>query len=423
MNNSRCSAPIFVVGVPRSGTTLLSAMLAAHPHLVCGPETHFFNALADVDARGLLRRADWPRSAVDFLYSIEHVGGAIPENFGLTRRELTEALARREPSIPSILSGMVELYMERQGKGRWVEKTPDHLLQLDEIRRHYPDSPIVRIIRDPRDVMASWMAVPWGPSTLLSAISHYWLHHDRSARFFEADARCHTLRYEDLVRAPESTLRELCRAVDEPFDPAMLDTSSSVRLVNAANEPWKVKAAERVDASRAEAWRDRLSGDDIRLVEAYLGDQLQANGYPMVAPEFPHYFEVHSPWVLQHHPEVAAEMVARGARSWGLPGERPALSLFLGDPNGWIGTGRWTRLADAARLARSILGHRLRGVPMAWINPQGRARVRGISSGAISRLLPRPMAGHLALQIARPGDHPSARPTVTACGGDGPRGE
>ncbi len=111
----RSSPPIFVAGVPRSGTTLLPAMLATHPRLVCGPETRFFGRPGADAARALCRRDDWPGAAIDYRYSIDHVGESIPANYGLTRRELTEAPARREPSI---LSGMIELYMERNDDHR-----------------------------------------------------------------------------------------------------------------------------------------------------------------------------------------------------------------------------------------------------------------------------------------------------------------
>jgi hypothetical protein len=404
LNDPQCSPPIFIVGVPRSGTTLLSAMLGAHPRLVCGPETHFFEQLGRCDARALRRRASWPKAAIDYLYAIEHMGESIPANYGLTRPELAEALARREPSLASALSGMIDLYTERNGKRRWVEKTPDHLPHVALIRRHYPDAPIVRIIRDPRDVATSLLRVSWGPPSLLSALTLWRDFDDRSARFFEVDSRCHTLRYEDLVRDPEPVLRDLCRAVDEPFDPAMLDTTESSRLVNAANEAWKAKVAERVDASRVEAWRAILADDELRLVEAWLGDRLRAYGYPASHAEPPHYVEVHRAALLGHYPEVAADLAARGARFWGLAGERPELSLFLGDPNHWLGTTRRVRYARTAGLARTILRHRLAGVPMAWFHAPGRAAAPGFCAGTLSRLLPRPIdasAARLPEQILR----------------------
>ncbi|MDT8305503.1 MAG: sulfotransferase, partial [Anaerolineae bacterium] len=63
--------PIFVVGVQRSGTTLLAALLAAHSRMSCGPETHFFRWLAEEEEPSRLCRADsWPETAVSFLSAI-----------------------------------------------------------------------------------------------------------------------------------------------------------------------------------------------------------------------------------------------------------------------------------------------------------------------------------------------------------------
>ena len=404
MDDLQSTPPVFVVGVPRSGTTLLSAMLAAHPRLVCGPETHFFDQLINVDARAICRRTGWPTNAIDYLYSINHVGESIPANYGLTRQELAQALSKREPSLPSILSGMIEIYMRRSGKQRWIEKTPDHLPHVARIRKYYPDSPIVRIVRDPRDVVASLLAVPWGPSTLIQAIDLWRIFDDQSAWFFEADARCHTLQYEDLVRAPESTLRNLCQFLGEPFDPIMLDTSSSARLVNAANEPWKTKVGERIDVSRIQAWRQKLSEDELRLVEAWVGDRLRWYGYPVLDFDCPHLVEVHSLVELDDYPEVANALIARGARFWRLPGERPELSLFLGDPNEWrLGVKRWTRVTRAVGLMWAITRHRLEGVPMAWLQLPGRAEVPGICAKLLSWMLPRPTSSHFVPEFTGSG--------------------
>ncbi len=235
---------------------------------------------------------------------------------------------------------------------------------------------------------------------MLGAVNLWKAYDDRSARFFEVDSRCHTLRYEDLVRDPEPTLRELCRAIGEPFDPAMLDTSGSARLVNAVNEPYKAKVSEKVDASRAEAWRKSFSEDELRLVEACLGDRLRAYGYPVLDTGFPHHVEVHSLAAMDQYPDVCAELVARGARFWGLPGERPELGLFLGDPNVWLGQTPRERLVGTARLAWTIARHRLGGVPVAWFRAPGHAEVPGRCARALAWVLPRPTTKHRVPEFA-----------------------
>ena len=62
--------PIFVVGVPRSGTTLLAAMLSAHSRMSCGPETHLFPWVSRVDGERLCDKDLWPDTATEFLSSI-----------------------------------------------------------------------------------------------------------------------------------------------------------------------------------------------------------------------------------------------------------------------------------------------------------------------------------------------------------------
>lgn len=71
--------PIFVVGVARSGTTLLAAMLSSHSRLSCGPETFFFHALDKRPSQELLHPQHWPERAVEFLFSIHDERQPVPE--------------------------------------------------------------------------------------------------------------------------------------------------------------------------------------------------------------------------------------------------------------------------------------------------------------------------------------------------------
>ena len=154
MNN----APIFIVGVPRSGTTLLAAMLAAHSRISCGPETHFFRKLSKADEDRLVMPATWPDAAIDFVCSIEHASFsnrkpiALIEKYDIDRRQIADYLQQKEPSIANILASITDQYRSKMGKMRWAEKTPDHLMTLHRLRQSFPDAPVVRIIRDPRDV-------------------------------------------------------------------------------------------------------------------------------------------------------------------------------------------------------------------------------------------------------------------------------
>ena len=167
MNINNYKTPVFVVGIPRSGTTLLAAMLAAHSRLSCGPETRFFRFLDKTHPHELFK--SWPDNAVNFLLNITLIK-SVPEHYGLTKDQLDSYLTKREPSIPVILSSLTEQYMQRAGKNRWVEKSPEHILFVDDIRRYFPHSLIIRILRDPRDTVLSMMKTPWAPHDFVAAL-------------------------------------------------------------------------------------------------------------------------------------------------------------------------------------------------------------------------------------------------------------
>ena len=86
--NIKSNAPIFVVGVPRSGTTLLAAMLAAHGSLSCGTETRFFHFLSQTDAEKLIKAENWPDSATDFLFKLKLVDIPVPEHYALRKEQI-----------------------------------------------------------------------------------------------------------------------------------------------------------------------------------------------------------------------------------------------------------------------------------------------------------------------------------------------
>src|SRR5579875_3741254 len=94
--------PIFIVGCPRSGTTLLRRMIDSHPHLSCGPETGFLHDLERAE------RLNWERLV----------------RFGVGRREW-RARAAEYFAWPHVQ------YMEAHGKRRWADKTPSYALLLD----------------------------------------------------------------------------------------------------------------------------------------------------------------------------------------------------------------------------------------------------------------------------------------------------
>jgi hypothetical protein len=332
-------APIFIVGIPRSGTTLLAAMLAAHSRMSCGPETHFFRRLEKVDPDDLTRAAEWPRAAVDFICSITHTSFSSEERLRLINKyqieksQIESYLSSKEPSIPTILSSITEQFMVRMGKTRWVEKTPDHIEHLSLMRKYFPDSPIIRIMRDPRDVALSLRRVPWGAMSSIEAFL-YWKDLDqKSDSFFASDSLGYTLRFEDLICTPEEEMKRLCQFIGEEYEPGMLDTSTTGKMLNSRNVPWKDKVSQPIDSDRISLWKREFTPQENRLAESILGDRISAFEYPR-DEQFDLLGEVYPGSRLAvKYPDVFWMVSGRGVRFWKLtPNEKPSVRVYLGDP-------------------------------------------------------------------------------------------
>lgn len=355
--------PIFIVGAPRSGTTLLAAMLAAHSRLSCGPETHFFRWLADADLQRLTAQTEWPSKALEFVGSISRTSfsndqrSLLIDNYQLDRVQIRDYLQDQPPSVAAILSSVTELYMRMMGKQRWAEKTPDHIEHLTSLRAYFPDAQVIRILRDPRDVILSLSKVSWGVSSLMEGILFWKRQDDLSKHFFDTDSGSYSLRFEDLILSPEAELGKLCQFLGEAFEPAMLDTSETGKQVNSRNVAWKNKSSQPIDRSRIEVWRSELTAGQNKLIEALLGDRLTAYGYP-VESTFARVGEVYPQLNLATRYSEALEHIAsKGVRFWKTSESEPStVKIYLGDPenNQWFDHQRSKKVRDTLALSARI---------------------------------------------------------------------
>src|SRR4051812_46854361 len=138
--------PIFVLGCPRSGTTLLQLMLHAHPRIAIPPETRFvvpayyrrreFGNLADPERRRALAR--W----------ITGTRGLRFRDLGLDAESVQRDIVSAPPTMGSALSAVFAAYARRFDKVRWGDKRPAYFAHLDEVLRLFPTAQIVSIVRD-----------------------------------------------------------------------------------------------------------------------------------------------------------------------------------------------------------------------------------------------------------------------------------
>ena len=272
--------PIFIVGPPRSGTSLLSAIIGSHSRIACGPETDLFRALPQCEAKALSCGENWQEAAIERLEKIRYPDGkSIADHFGLTVSQLNSFLSDQDASATSIYSAIPAAFASAQGKARWAEKTPRHLFYVEEIRRLFPNAKFIRIIRDPRDSIPS-VIKNIGLSTSLVGEFYRWASvYAKSDPFFRKDAGSITVRYEDLVENTAEEISSICEFLGEDFEPSMLDRGGA-NHVRVASETWKSDIDKKITAENVYGWKSKLDPDIASVASLICCEALEQLEYP-----------------------------------------------------------------------------------------------------------------------------------------------
>lgn len=263
--------PIFVVGHPRSGTTLVATLLGRHPDISMPPETQFF---PEIFAQGGADGAELGRRALDNprVRDLELDEGRFMSEFqatSMTFKDLFELIIRS--------------YCAKAGKIRPGEKSPNHLKWAETLLQWFPDAKIINVVRDGRDVANSLMDVPWTHKNIIKH-SFDWVVSQRLAdrMLRKASDRFRIVRYESLLMAPEAVLKDMCEFLSERYDPVMLDAGVS-DAVPTWESGWKNKARLDIDPSNIGKWK-RLRYRDQAVMNALMGRELERNGYEVQMP-------------------------------------------------------------------------------------------------------------------------------------------
>jgi Sulfotransferase family len=281
---TREHAPFFVVGVDRSGTTMLRLVLD-RGNVAIPPESMF---LADLD--GVRRNGDLsdPAAAAAFVRRVwEHprvrlwgVGGDPPR----VPAGLSHADAYRFAVEAPFLA-----YARAQGKERWADKTPRYLASIDELAAVWPAARFVVLVRDGRDVALSLLRVTFGPNNIWAA-ARAW---SRGVRLgLEAErrhpGRVLTARYEDVVAAPETEVERICHFLDLSYDREMLAIERTDRgKVLTDQAGWFTNIWTGINASAVGKWKTELSARDRAVFAALAGPELERMGYELTPPARP----------------------------------------------------------------------------------------------------------------------------------------
>jgi hypothetical protein len=268
------SPPLVLLGVSRSGTTLLRVILDRSPGIAIPDESFFVPLLA--------RRHGRTIDAARFLDDVARL--ATIRDWGVSVADVASRVRSGMPTGAAIAS-IFEVYAAAAGKPRWGDKTPMYMRHLSLLERVFPDAQYVHLIRDGRDAALSFLQMPEGTFTRTWAhprtpaeFACLWRKEVRDARALGArveHARYLEVRYEDLVGSPEATIEAVSAFAAIPYDAAMLDYTDAVDV---AAKPHQQRLLT-PPTTGVRSWREDMPGEDVTGFEAVAGDLLDELGY------------------------------------------------------------------------------------------------------------------------------------------------
>lgn len=282
-------APIFIVGAPRSGTTLTAKILGRHSRIFMPGETHFFE---DIYARRKeLGDLHYPETRSKVLARLLTLYERYYEredqervNVLFSDETLLGALRGKCIDYREMFSCFMETQMRSLHKKRWGNNVPRDIFSIREILSFYPQAKIIVCVRDIRDFLLSYK-YKWrvtGPSHVerLKKLYHpivtslLWKSSIKLLPLIQnvvSPKNIIVVQYGDLVQDPETVVRKICTVIGEEFEPDMLN----VETHNSSLE----QEAKGIFSTSIDRWRTQLSQEEIFLAERIARDELAYLGY------------------------------------------------------------------------------------------------------------------------------------------------
>jgi hypothetical protein len=267
------SKPIFVVGVDRSGTTLLNMMLDAHPDLFITYEVRiildYYSKLATF---GDLTQISNRKKLILSLLSEPKVIAAFPQV------SLNDFNLDKDCTFSDIICQLYGSALKQENKQVWGDKDPMYTEHIEKLNHLFPHSKFIHIVRDGRDVAISLKSKSWGANTFVKALK-FWERlvttNHRMLKMLTAD-RYVEIRYEDLVTDSEKTLIKICNCLGIQYHTAMLESYSIKAkqndVVGTKLNSIHANLSAKPDISQLYKWKNTLSKSD-KAIAAELSDK------------------------------------------------------------------------------------------------------------------------------------------------------
>ncbi len=280
MNNVMCPQKLFIVGVGRSGTTLLQSMLNSHPEICFTPETHFFKRYI---APNISKNKGISKQKLQTLLKEDTYFSRLNVSIDEHLERFSSIIYNKD--LVELFEGILNQYAEQRGKTFVGDKDPMNSNFVNQINHCFPKSYLIHIIRDPRDVLLSRIRSRWGKDTPISIhlAEHYFqldniLNNGKSIfrkRYIE-------VYYERLLENPYKELQLICRKLGIEYDNEMLNYHNlSDEIVTEEEKSWKGNVSKPILRNNKNKWKSGLSKYQVSLVELVLKKHFILLEYPI----------------------------------------------------------------------------------------------------------------------------------------------
>jgi hypothetical protein len=276
-------APIFIVGAPRTGTTLTHSILSRHPRVHIYNEIHFCERILETmgGEEAVARRLT---EAVERMLVHAHEWAPGRDDAAGGCRLLEEEARRLGGTAPALLEAFLSLDARAHGKTIWGDSSPQDILYLGQLKAWFPGARFVCLVRDPRAFLASYKSYSrkghpgyrdrYSPLPVAMLWRSY-MTAQQEALGEPWAADLHTLHYERLVTDPEGEVARLCAFLGLDFTPDLLDVDSR----NSSYVHYSQNRQRGISRESLDRWREVLSPTEIWLVEKVCGAQMTRLGH------------------------------------------------------------------------------------------------------------------------------------------------
>ena len=252
-------SPLFILGCPRSGTTLLARLLG--PTSYGSPvESHFITKYyKKLSKYGDLSHKE---NFADLVKDIFKERPVMQWDLNIDPYELFDQM--NSYNFNTIVHKICMLRAEKNHTPSWGDKTPHYILDIDVLYELFPGAKFIYLVRDGRDVALSLLEKPWGPNNIY-ACAVYWNKCYAQSSILEnlqTQQNLFSLRYEDLLSDPSKYMKEIYCFLGEEDN------------INAME-----KLLPQVNDSNFNKWKHKMNPSQIKVFERIASKSLARFGY------------------------------------------------------------------------------------------------------------------------------------------------